>query len=340
MIVQNDSSTMPFGFKLNGSNYSIWSQMMELHVTGQGKLGYLTGKTPQVDESNSAFMKWYTEDAIVKGWLLKTMKPYLLRLFLSIPTTKDVWEGVSQMYYDRSNESQIYELHCKATHIKQGGLPIPLYFTELKSIWIFRLERSLGVVLIKKGGLYYVDDIATGWVHQALPLQVFLPLREGEGGVQNMNIEEDRPGISATPSQAEPRPSSSATPNQAEPCLACSQVEWIQPELRQVSASQSELSKENLKDLDDFDLTQEDPSTTATSFDPSSLDFMVPPHTPMDISEVSNLEINTLTNLNMVERSFQLPPRQNRGKLPNRFSPKGRTKYSIVEYVSTHRLSP
>ncbi|KAA8521896.1 hypothetical protein F0562_012790 [Nyssa sinensis] len=58
VTVQNDSSTMPFGFKLNGSTYSIWSQMMELlHVTEQGKLGYLTGKTPQVDESDSGFMK-------------------------------------------------------------------------------------------------------------------------------------------------------------------------------------------------------------------------------------------------------------------------------------------
>ncbi|KAA8525380.1 hypothetical protein F0562_007202 [Nyssa sinensis] len=63
------------------------------------------------------------------------MKPHLLGLFLSLLTTKDVWEGFSQMYYDGSNESQIYELRCKATHIKQGGCPIPLYFVELKSIW-------------------------------------------------------------------------------------------------------------------------------------------------------------------------------------------------------------
>ncbi|KAA8521895.1 hypothetical protein F0562_012791 [Nyssa sinensis] len=39
------------------------------------------------------------------------------------------------MYYDGSDESQIFELCYKATHIKQSGRPIPLYFTKLKSIW-------------------------------------------------------------------------------------------------------------------------------------------------------------------------------------------------------------
>ncbi|KAA8550083.1 hypothetical protein F0562_001767 [Nyssa sinensis] len=67
-------------------------------------------------------------------------------------------------------------------------------------------------------------------------------LREKEGGVQNMHIEEDRPGSSITPSEAEPH-------------LASSQAEWIQPELRQAGASQSELFEENLKDLNDSDLT-------------------------------------------------------------------------------------
>ncbi|KAA8550082.1 hypothetical protein F0562_001766 [Nyssa sinensis] len=82
-----------------------------------------------------SFMKWNTKDAIINGWLLKTMEPHLLGLFLSLPTTKDVWEGFSQMYYNGFDESQMYELCCKATYIEQGGRPIPLYFAELKSIW-------------------------------------------------------------------------------------------------------------------------------------------------------------------------------------------------------------
>ncbi|KAH7859149.1 hypothetical protein Vadar_032225 [Vaccinium darrowii] len=39
------------------------------------------------------------------------------------------------MYYDGAGDSQLYELRCKATRIKQGGRLIPIYFTELKAIW-------------------------------------------------------------------------------------------------------------------------------------------------------------------------------------------------------------
>ncbi|KAM1099889.1 hypothetical protein ACFX15_006201 [Malus domestica] len=35
-----------------------------------------------------------------------------------------------------------------------------------------------------------------------------------------------------------------------------------------------------------------------------------------------------------------LPPRQNRGKPPDRYSSEGKVRYSISNYVSTHRLSP
>ncbi|XP_058219953.1 uncharacterized protein LOC131330403 [Rhododendron vialii] len=106
VTVQSDSSTaIPFGIKLNGSNYTIWSQMMELHATGQEKIGYLTGDTPQPAKSDLSFPKWQKEDAIVKGWLVKTMEPDLFGLFLGLPTAAAVWNGVTQMYYDGADES-------------------------------------------------------------------------------------------------------------------------------------------------------------------------------------------------------------------------------------------
>ncbi|KAH7857617.1 hypothetical protein Vadar_014606 [Vaccinium darrowii] len=40
-----------------------------------------------------------------------------------------------KMYYDGAGDSQLYELRCKATRIKQGGRLIPIYFAELKAIW-------------------------------------------------------------------------------------------------------------------------------------------------------------------------------------------------------------
>ena len=46
------------------------------------------------------------------------------------------------------------------------------------------------------------------------------------------------------------------------------------------------------------------------------------------------------THLETIKPLYVLLPRQNRGKPPNRYSPKGKVWYSITYYVSTHQLSP
>ncbi|XP_068339064.1 uncharacterized protein [Pyrus communis] len=128
-------SGVPFGIRLNDTNFKVWSKMMEVHAAGLGKHGYLTGKIPVMEEDSPGYTKWVTEDAIVRGWLLKTMEPHLLSLFIDLPTAKDIWESATQMFYDGSDESQYYELRCKATRTKQDGRPVNLYFTELKGVW-------------------------------------------------------------------------------------------------------------------------------------------------------------------------------------------------------------
>ncbi|KAM1049413.1 hypothetical protein ACFX2C_028519 [Malus domestica] len=128
-------SGIPFGIRLNDTNFKVWSKMMEVHAAGLGKHGYLTGKILVVEEDSPGYTKWVTEDAIVLGWLLKTMEPHLLSLFIDLSTAKDIWESATQMFYDGSDESQYYELRCKATWTRQDGRPVNLYFTELKGVW-------------------------------------------------------------------------------------------------------------------------------------------------------------------------------------------------------------
>ncbi|XP_068304327.1 uncharacterized protein [Pyrus communis] len=109
--------------------------MQTVSVQGLGKQGYLTGKILAVDEDDPRYAKWSTKDASVRWLLLKTMEPQLRSLFIDLPTVKDIWENVTQMFYDGSDESQYYELRCKATRTRQDGRPINLYFTELKGVW-------------------------------------------------------------------------------------------------------------------------------------------------------------------------------------------------------------
>ena len=59
-------NTLPFGFKLNETNFKIWSRMLELHAAGLNKLGYLTGQNARVEEGNYGYSKWCPEDAVVR----------------------------------------------------------------------------------------------------------------------------------------------------------------------------------------------------------------------------------------------------------------------------------
>ncbi|KAL9401218.1 hypothetical protein Peur_005067 [Populus x canadensis] len=90
-------NTLPFGFKLNETNFKMWS--------------------------------------LVRGWLLKTMEPHLIGLFIDLSSTKKIWDSVTQTFYDGADESQFYELRCKATRMKQNGCPVNLYYAELNSVW-------------------------------------------------------------------------------------------------------------------------------------------------------------------------------------------------------------
>ncbi|KAM2986068.1 hypothetical protein FF2_006394 [Malus domestica] len=67
--------------------------------------------------------------------------------------------------------------------------------------------------------------------------------------------------------------------------------------------------------------------------DNNKLPHNILPHNITDIPEVS-------THSKIIEPSYMLPPRQNRGKPPDRYSSEGKVRYSISNYVSTHRLSP
>ncbi|KAI5353166.1 hypothetical protein L3X38_006059 [Prunus dulcis] len=106
--VHHDSSAAPTIVKLNGTNYSVWSQLLELHVAGKGKYGYLTGAYAAPALADSNYNKWYAENAIVKGWLIQSMEPDIMQIFLPYKTAKDA---------------------------KQSGRQLVTYYAELQSIW-------------------------------------------------------------------------------------------------------------------------------------------------------------------------------------------------------------
>ncbi|WVZ03529.1 hypothetical protein V8G54_024335 [Vigna mungo] len=109
----SDSSTVPINIKLDGSNYALWSQVAEMYISCKDKLGYIDGSFPPPSETDSAFGKWRTENAIVKGWLINSMDSALVGNFIRFPTTKEVWDAIGMTYFDGSDTLQVYDLRRK-----------------------------------------------------------------------------------------------------------------------------------------------------------------------------------------------------------------------------------
>ena len=111
----NDSPAVPIKIRLDGSNYGLWSQVMEMYISGKDKLGYINGDYPQPPETDPIFQKWRTENAMVKGWLISSMNQSLVVNFIRYPTVKQVWECAATTYFDGSDTSQVYELRRRVS---------------------------------------------------------------------------------------------------------------------------------------------------------------------------------------------------------------------------------
>ncbi|KAK0605805.1 hypothetical protein LWI29_030908 [Acer saccharum] len=133
-IYPHDNSSK-IEIKLDGSNYSLWSKFVEIFVAGKDKYGFLTGESVKPATTSSTYRRWLADNALVQGWLLGSMTPKIMGMFIRLPTAQAIWEAVARTYYDGADQSIIYELNSKAFHMRQSGHLISEYYGELNTIW-------------------------------------------------------------------------------------------------------------------------------------------------------------------------------------------------------------
>ena len=133
--ITSEPSAAPIGIKFDGSNYALWSQIVEMYISGKDKLGYINGDFPQPPPTDPSFRKWRTDNAIVKGWLITSMDPSLFGNFIRFPTAKAVWDSIATTFFDGSDTSQVYDLRRRVTRLKQASGSLEKYYTELQGLW-------------------------------------------------------------------------------------------------------------------------------------------------------------------------------------------------------------
>ena len=78
----HDNFNTKIGVKLDGTNYTHWSQVMEMYIMGKDKLGYITGDVPRPELVDPTFQKQRTENVVIKGWLINLMNSSLIINFI------------------------------------------------------------------------------------------------------------------------------------------------------------------------------------------------------------------------------------------------------------------
>ncbi|CAL8115435.1 unnamed protein product [Prunus armeniaca] len=71
VVIQNDASAVPNTMRLNGSNYPLWSKVLEMHIAGRGRKGFVIGSTKEPAENSAGYEAWETGNAIVKSFRLR-----------------------------------------------------------------------------------------------------------------------------------------------------------------------------------------------------------------------------------------------------------------------------
>ena len=128
------TDTAPIIIKLDGSNYALWSQVVEMFISERDKLGYINGDLPQPASTDPLFRRWRIENTIVKGWLINTMDSSLVSTFIFYPTTKKVWDAIAVTFFDESDTAQVYELRRQVSRLQKNGGSLEKFYNELQGL--------------------------------------------------------------------------------------------------------------------------------------------------------------------------------------------------------------
>ena len=85
-----------------------------------------------------------------------SMSPKIMKRYLSLPTTQEIWSVFSKPFYDGSDELQVFTLNKKVFTTKQSGRSLSECYGEITEIFC-ELDHWDKVVMKDP------EDIATYW---------------------------------------------------------------------------------------------------------------------------------------------------------------------------------
>ena len=85
--------------------------MLEMQIVEKETLYFICGTSPPPKEKDEGYEKWYSDNQKVKRWLLMSMSPEIMKQYILLPTSRDIWKALSKAFYDGADELQVLTLN-------------------------------------------------------------------------------------------------------------------------------------------------------------------------------------------------------------------------------------
>ena len=109
IVIVHETSFPMISIKLDGTNYRVWSQIIEMHIIGKRNKRYNTRRKAAPVENDPSYDEWEVVDSMIKSWLINSMNDKPMAHFVQCRKAKEVWDVVKKSYLDVSDSSQVYE---------------------------------------------------------------------------------------------------------------------------------------------------------------------------------------------------------------------------------------
>jgi len=118
---------------LTGDNYGSWSRAVTMALRAKNKFGFIDGSLTSPKKKED-IPTWQRCNDLVASWILNSVSTEIRPSILYAETVAQIWSDLKDRF-SQSNAPKIYQLKQSISALKQEGMFVSLYFTQLKSLW-------------------------------------------------------------------------------------------------------------------------------------------------------------------------------------------------------------
>ncbi|CAA7031059.1 unnamed protein product [Microthlaspi erraticum] len=217
---------------LKTNNYDEWACGFKTALRSRKKFGFLDGTIPQPPVDSPDLEDWLTINALLVSWMKMTIDSELLTNISHRDVARDLWEHIRKQFSVSSGPKN-QKMKADLATCKQEGTTVEAYYGKLNKIWdninnyrplrtckCGRCVCNLGIEQEKdreddmvQQFLYGLDETRFHTIRSSLTSRVPLPgleevyniVRQEEDMLNNKQIREERPEVTAFATQSRPR---------------------------------------------------------------------------------------------------------------------------------------